>query len=98
MACLLCRLAAGEIEPAATVEDRGIFPAAVRLATGLSMAELSDRFPDFGRAYEPDGLTIDDFDGYGATVRTLRGFIGSYLDLIGAVRDVVLPNPDLRPA
>ena len=60
--------------------------------------ELLQRIPDFGRAYEPDGLTIDEFDGYGATVRTLRQFIGSYHDLVGAVRDVVLPNPDAKPA
>jgi len=62
------------------------------------VAELLERIPDFGRAYEPDGLTIDEFDGYGATVRTLRGFIKSYHDLIGAVRDIVLPDPDVRPA
>jgi transaldolase len=56
--------------------------------------ELVDRIPDFGCAYEPDGLAIDEFDSYGATVRTLRGFIKSYHDLIGAVRDIVLPDPD----
>ena len=60
--------------------------------------ELLERIPDFRRAYEPDGLTIDEFDGYGATVRTLRAFIGSYHDLVGAVRDIVLPNPDAKPA
>jgi transaldolase len=62
------------------------------------VAELLERIPDFGRAHEPDGLTIDEFDGYGATVRTLRGFIASYHDLVGVVRDVVLPNPDVRRA
>jgi transaldolase len=60
--------------------------------------ELLDRIPDFGRAYEPDGLTLDEFHRYGATVRTLRGFIKSYHDLVGAVRDLVLPDPDVRPA
>jgi transaldolase len=60
--------------------------------------ELLARFPDFGRAYEPNGLTVEEFDRYGATVRTLRGFIASYHDLIGAVRDIVLPNPDKPPA
>ena len=59
------------------------------------MAELEARLPDFRRAYEPDGMAIDEFDGYGATVRTLRTFIGSYHDLIAAVRDVVLPDPDV---
>jgi transaldolase len=59
--------------------------------------DLSTRIPDFVRAYEPDGLTTAEFDTYGATVRTLRGFIGSYHDLVAAVRDVMLPNPDARP-
>jgi transaldolase len=60
------------------------------------VAELRERLPDFGRAYEPDGLAIDAFDGFGPTVRTLRGFIGSYHELIAAVRDVMLPDPDAR--
>jgi transaldolase len=62
------------------------------------VADLVARIPDFSRAYEPDGLSIDEFDSYGATVRTLRGFIRSYHDLVGAVRDVMLPDPDVRPA
>ena len=62
------------------------------------VSELLARIPDFRRAYEPDGLGVDEFDGYGATVRTLRGFIKSYHDLVGAIRDVVLPDPDVRPA
>jgi hypothetical protein len=28
-------------------------------------------------------------------VRTLRGFIASYQDLVAQVRDLMLPNPDL---
>lgn len=62
------------------------------------VAELCDRVPDFRRAYEPDGLTPAEFDGYGATARTLRSFVAGYHDLVGAVRDIVLPNPDVRPA
>ena len=62
------------------------------------LAELTRRIPDFGRAYEPDGLLPAEFDTYGATARTLRAFIGSYHDLQAAVRDIVLPNPDLRAA
>ncbi len=58
--------------------------------------ELLARIPDFGRAYEPDGLSIAEFDGYGATVRTLRTFIGSYWDLVRTVDEIVLPNPDVR--
>jgi len=50
--------------------------------------------PDFRRAYEPDGLTVDEFDSYGATARTLRTFISSYHDLMSLVRDFMIPNPD----
>jgi transaldolase len=60
--------------------------------------ELLARIPDFRRAYEPDGLSIGEFDGYGATVRTLRAFIASYHELIAAVREVMLPDPDRRSA
>jgi transaldolase len=76
----------------------GITPAD-RIAEPVDPAlvdDLLERIPDFGRAYEPDGLTVDEFDGFGATVRTLRGFITSYHDLVGAIRDIVLPNPDVR--
>ena len=58
------------------------------------LAELTGRIPDFVRAYEPDGLQPAEFDTYGATVRTLRAFIGSHHDLQATVRDIVLPNPD----
>lgn len=55
-----------------------------------------ERFPDFVRAYEPDGLTIDEFDTFPPTVRTLRQFIGSYHELLHAVTDALLPNPDAK--
>jgi transaldolase len=58
------------------------------------VAELIERVPDFSRAYEPDGMPIDAFDTYGATVRTLRSFTASYHDLVAAIRDIVLPDPD----
>lgn len=58
--------------------------------------ELYRRFPDFRRAYDVDGMTVEEFDSYGATVRTLRGFIGSYQDLVATIRDYMLPNPDVK--
>ena len=58
------------------------------------LSELEAKLPDFRRAYEPDGLSVDEFDTFGATRRTLRGFIASYQDLVAVVRDVMLPNPD----
>jgi transaldolase len=62
------------------------------------VADLYDRIPDFRRAYDPDGLTPDEFEGYGASARTLRTFVKSYHDLQAAIRDLVLPDPDVRPA
>ena len=52
------------------------------------------KLPDFVRAYEPDGMSEAEFDGYGAARRTLRGFIASYQDLCAVVRDAMLTNPD----
>jgi transaldolase len=52
------------------------------------------KLPDFRRAYEPDGLSVDEFDTFGATVRTLRTFIASYQELCAQVRELMLPNPD----
>ena len=59
--------------------------------------ELYDRVPDFRKAYDEDGMTIEEFDSYGATVRTLRGFVASYHELIRVIReDFMLPDPDVR--
>ncbi len=60
--------------------------------------DLSRRIPDFRRAYEPDGMTPAEFEAFGASARTLRAFIKSYHDLNAAIRDLVLPDPDVRPA
>jgi transaldolase len=60
--------------------------------------ELRTRFPDFVRAFEPDGLSPGEFDTFGPTARTLRAFIGSYHELLHQVADALVPNPDVRPA
>ena len=59
--------------------------------------DLYTHLPDFCRAYDPDGLSIAEFDSYGATVRTLRAFIASYHELITLIRErFMLPNLDVR--
>ena len=58
---------------------------------------LLRHFPDFQRAYEPNGLSSAEFDTFGPSVRTLRAFIGSYHELLHLVTDALLPNPDLKP-
>jgi transaldolase len=50
--------------------------------------------PDFVRAYEPHGMTPNEFDTFGPTLRTLRTFVAAWHDFVGVVRDVMLPNPD----
>ncbi|HEY3333885.1 MAG TPA: transaldolase family protein [Candidatus Limnocylindrales bacterium] len=84
----------------ARFNESGIEPVAridVPVATAL-VDDLLARVPDFRRAYEPDGLTPAEFEAFGPTARTLRSFIEGYHSLIGVVRDIVLPNPDLKPA
>ena len=61
-----------------------------------ALDNLQRHFPDFCRAYEPDGLTSAEFDTFGPTVRTLRQFIAAASDLAALVRDFMLPNPDVR--
>jgi transaldolase len=56
--------------------------------------ELFKKFPDFQRAYNEDGLTLDEFDTFGSTRRTLRQFIEACHNLDGQIREIMLPNPD----
>ena len=55
--------------------------------------QLLAHFPDFRRAYSEDGLSIDEFDSFAPTVRTLRQFTAACTELDGLVRDVMLPDP-----
>ena len=70
-----------------------------RMATPVNseiVDELSRKFPDFRNAYAEKGLSIDDFDNFGATRRTLRQFLKSYDDLVSLIRDSLLPDPDVK--
>jgi transaldolase len=58
------------------------------------VSQLLTHFPDFRRAYSEGGLTIEEFDHFGPTLRTLRQFIAACGDLAALVRDVMVPNPD----
>jgi transaldolase len=60
------------------------------------IARLEAKFPDFTRAYDPDGLSIDEFDTWPPTVRTLRGFTASWHELLGLITDALLPDPDKK--
>ncbi|MBM7824679.1 transaldolase [Arcanobacterium pluranimalium] len=51
------------------------------------------RIPDFNRAYNEDGMTIDEFDAFGPTAKTLRQFLAADNDLDVLVRDILVPAP-----
>jgi transaldolase len=57
--------------------------------------ELSRKFADFRRANTEGGLTVDEFDTFAPTRRTLRQFVSAVHDLDGMVRDILIPNPDV---
>jgi transaldolase len=58
------------------------------------LRELESHYADFRRAYEPEGLSLEEFDSFAPTARTLRSFIGSYHELLHQVADATIPNPD----
>lgn len=66
------------VEPAETL-SRPVDPAIV--------AALSKAFPDFRRAYEPDGMKVGEFASFGPSVATLRQFLSGYAQLLELVRD-----------
>ena len=57
---------------------------------------LYAKIPDFRRAFDEDGMTVEEFDSFGATVRTLRSFIAAWHDFVAVIRDFMLPNPDVK--
>jgi transaldolase len=59
-----------------------------------ALTELSEQFEDFRRAFDPNGMKPAEFDGFGATRRTLRAFLDSYYGLLSFIRDLRIPNPD----
>ena len=58
------------------------------------VAELEQKFVDFRRAYDEQGMSVAEFDDYGAMRRTLRQFCKATDDLAVLIRDIMNPNPD----
>jgi transaldolase len=79
------RINASDI-PVRSAIDRPVAPAII--------ADLAMRFPDFRRAYDEDGLAIEDLDTFGPTLRTLRQFLRATADLAALVRDEMTPDPE----
>jgi transaldolase len=59
------------------------------------ISELYRKFSDFRRSYDEDGMTIEEFDQFGPNRVMLRFFIASYYELMGVIRDFMLPNPEV---
>jgi transaldolase len=74
--------------------DIEIIPRIERPVEREIVADLLKRFADFRRAYAEDGLSIAEFNSFGATRRTLRQFTDACTNLSILVRDVLIPNPD----
>ena len=79
------RLNASGIEPIPRIDE----PVAEAV-----LDTLYTRFPEFRRAYDTDGMTPAEFEGFGATRKTLRQFLSACAELEGLVRDVLLPDPE----
>jgi transaldolase len=52
------------------------------------------RFVEFRKAYEEDGLSLEQLGSFGPTLRTLRQFMRASSDLAALVRDEMTPDPD----
>ncbi|NIA31812.1 MAG: transaldolase, partial [Actinobacteria bacterium] len=52
--------------------------------------KLQKHFPDFNRAYEENGMKVEDFVKFGSSRKTLRQFIYGYEELLGFVRKCML--------
>lgn len=62
------------------------------------VSTLLAHFRDFRRAFDEDGLTVDEFDHFGPTLRTMRQFVAATGELDLFVRDALIPNPDIGAA
>ncbi|MEE8425554.1 MAG: transaldolase family protein [Elusimicrobiota bacterium] len=72
---------ASDVEPAERL-SRPVDPVIV--------AALSKAFPDFRRAYEPEGMATEEFASFGPSVNTLRQFLSGYQQLLELIRDRML--------
>jgi transaldolase len=73
-----------------------VLPRMERPVAPAIVDELLLRFTDFRRAYEEGELSVEDFDSFGATRRTLRQFCAACSELAAIIRDQLIPNPDQK--
>jgi transaldolase len=68
-----------------TVENRMDRPVDPKL-----LSQLQKLLPEFNRSYDADGMKPDEFDGYGATIKTLTQFLNGYDKTVGIIRKFLL--------
>ena len=52
-----------------------------------------NRLEEFRRAYDENGMTVEEFEDFGPTRKTLRQFLAADADLDALVRDILVPAP-----
>lgn len=57
------------------------------------VAQLKEKLPDFVRAYEEDGMKVEEFEHYGAFIICLEGFFKGYDDLLQMIRPYEFGKP-----
>jgi transaldolase len=58
--------------------------------------ELEKKFPDFCKAYDEKGMSLEEFEIYGSTRRTLLAFLDGYADLLSVIRRIMISDPDVK--
>jgi transaldolase len=79
------RINAGDIE---------VIPRIEIPVSPMVIEALVTHFEDFRAAYSEDGISVDAFDQFGPTRRTLRQFCTACGDLNGFVRESLIPDPE----
>lgn len=72
-------------ESSTKVEPRMIIP-----VDPVIVETLTARVPEFVKAYEPDGLLVEEFDSFGAVNKTLKQFLEGYEILVAMIREYMV--------
>lgn len=72
--------------------DIDVVPRIDRPVGQATIDALLEKFVDFRRAYEEDGMTAAEFDGFGPNRKTLFGFTDGYQSLVRVIRGYLLPG------
>ena len=57
---------------------------------------LKNNFEDFNKAFHEDGMSLNDFESFGATKHTMKGFLSGYDEFANIVRDRMINKPETK--